>query len=68
MRKNPFFDQNHGLTPLKNVQKCDYLSTYFYRLEIIRFYRKDPQSLFQDILPKTRKQKKISFFFTKLMG
>ena len=62
MRKNPFFDQNHGLTPLKNVQKCDYLSTYFYRLEIIRFYRKDSQTLFQDhFCPKTENQKKLFF-------
>ena len=50
------------------MQKCDYLSTYFYRLEIIRFYRKDPQTLFQDhFCPKTENQKKL-FFLTKIMG
>ena len=23
IKKMPFFDQNHGLTPLQNIQKCD---------------------------------------------
>ena len=29
----PFFDQNHGLTPLENSQLFDFLNLFFYGLE-----------------------------------
>ena len=41
----PFFDQNHGLTPLQNMQYCDYLRC---RLQTILFYLKDRPLLFKE--------------------
>ena len=33
MEKWPFFDQNHGLTPLEKSQFFDFLNVLFYRLD-----------------------------------
>ena len=47
-KKIPFFDDNHGLTPLENMQKCDYLKCTFLKARNDSFCRKDPHTLFQD--------------------
>ena len=58
----PFFDQNRGLTPLENIQKCDYPKCKFLRLKTILLCRKDPQTLFQDVFcPKTENVKSAMF-------
>ena len=49
MQKVLLFDQNHGLIPLENMPKCDYLKCIFYRLEMILFYLKDPKHYFKII-------------------
>ena len=54
----PFFDHNHGLTPLENIQKCDYLKCKFLKVINDSFYSQDPQTLFQDeFSPKTENLK-----------
>ena len=44
------------------MQKCDYLSKYFYRLEIILFIEKTPKHYFKIIFAQKQKIKKIYFF------
>ena len=61
-KKIPFFDHNHGLTPLENIQKCDYLKCKFLKAINDSFYSKDPQTLFQDdFCPKTENLKNDIF-------
>ena len=58
LKKIPFFDHNHGLTPLENIQKWDYLKCKFLKAINDFFYSKDPQTLFQDdFCPKTENLK-----------
>ena len=61
--KIPFFDHNHGLTPLENIQKCDYLKCKFLKARNDSFYSKDPQTLCQDdFCPKTENFKNAIFW------
>ena len=50
------------------MQKCDYLSTYFYRLEIIFFFiEKTPKHYFKIIFAQKQKIKE-KYFFDKNHG
>ena len=58
-KKIPFFDDNHGLTPLENTQKCDYLKGKFLRARNDSFLSKrSPNIISRWFLPKRRKCKK----------
>ena len=61
MKKIPFFDHNHGLTPLENIQKCDYLKCKFLKVINDSFYSQDPQALFQDEFSPKTENLKMSF-------
>ena len=63
-----FFYQNHGLTPLENMQKCDYLKKQFLYTNNVSFRSKrSPHIISRLFLPKNIKAKK-SHFLTKIIG
>ena len=45
----PFFDRNHGLTPLDNIQNWTIWSAYLYSLETILFELNDPKHYLKGI-------------------
>ena len=58
MAKRPFFDQNHGLTPLKKSQFFEFLNFLF--LQLRKAFFRFPVSLstfFSPILPKKKLEK-----------
>ena len=55
-KKIPFFDESHELTPLENMQKCDYLKSEFFSVEKI------PKHYFKTIVAQTQKMQKVLLF------
>ena len=61
--KWPFFDQNHGLTPLEKSQFFDFLNFLFLQQRKACFRSKISQkTFFWPILPRKKKVGKISIF------
>ena len=62
MEKWPFFDQNHGLTPLEKSQFFDFLNFFFFWFRKAFFRFRILQNTFSwPILPKKKRQKKVIF-------
>ena len=60
MQKVPLFDQNHGLTPLENIEKCDYLKCLFLWARNDSFLSKRSSNIiFKIIFAQKQKMKKM---------
>ena len=58
-----FFDQNYGLTPLENIEKCDYLKCIFLWARNDSFLSKRSSNIiFKIIFAQKQKMKKMLVF------
>ena len=63
MEKWPFFDQNHGLTPLEKSQFFDFLNFFFLQVRKMRFtIFQNEKTIFYAIKTGTSKNPKIEIF------
>ena len=68
MEQWPFFDQNHGLTPLEKSQFFDYLNFFFYRLERRFFVLEYCKTHFPGLYSLKKKKMEIWQFFDQNHG
>ena len=68
LEKWPFFDQNHGLTPLEKCQLFDFLNFFLYSLERRFFVQEYHQRHFLGLFMPKKKSWKNGHFWTKTMG
>ena len=66
MEKWPFFDQNHGLTPLEKSQFFDFLNFLFYELERRFFVLEYYKTLFPGLYCLKKRHRKMAIFLPKL--
>ena len=62
MEKWPFFDQNHGLTPLGKSQFFDFLNFFFYGLERRFFVQEYSKKHFPGLYCPRKKNGKMATF------
>ena len=62
MKKLPFFDKDHGLTPLKNPNFSSFLTSRFYSLERRSFYQEYPKTHFPGSFCLKQKDENIGNF------
>ena len=63
MKKFEIFDQNHGLTTLKNCKFCDLFKSVFLWLTKASFLsRKPPNNVYRPNLPKKKKINQFKIF------
>ena len=68
MEKWPFFDQNHGLTPLEKSQFFDFLNFFFLQARKAFFRSRISQNTVSWLILPTEKRWKNGHFLTKTMG
>ena len=65
LEKQPFLEQNHGLTPLENCQFLDFLTSCFYSLERCFSFQNIVKDIFLPYIALKKNVGKIAIFRPK---
>ena len=68
MEKWPFWNENHGLTPLEKSQFFDFFNFLFYTLERLVFVLENRKTYFPGEYCFIKKDGKMAIFWTQTMG